>query len=77
MDIKYTKIHRKKKPNLTITADLSHVLKTINDNVDWKNSSGKLAKNNLSCKNKTINPLDLTKNLMNEDDIDQLFHKSK
>jgi hypothetical protein len=47
MDIKYTKIHRKKKPNLTITADLSHVLKTINDNVDWKNSSGKLAKNNL------------------------------
>jgi hypothetical protein len=65
MDNRYTKIYRKKKPNLTITADLSHVLKTINDNASWKTSSTKIVKNNANSKNKTMNPHEITKNLMN------------
>jgi hypothetical protein len=65
MDQRYIKIHKKKKNHLTITADLSNVLRTINDNVSWKNNSTKFVKDSTNSKNKTINPLDLTKNLMN------------
>lgn len=65
MDQRYIKMYKKKKNHLTITADLSNVLKTINDNISWKNNSTKLAKDNTYSKNKTINPLELTKNLMN------------
>lgn len=65
MDQRYIKIQKKKKNHLTITADLSNVLRTINDNVSWKNNSTKFVKDSTNSRNKTINPLDLTKNLMN------------
>ncbi len=61
--------------NLTTTHDVSNVLKTLNKNINWKNSSMKF--------NKTINTQNLTqkqnivKNIMTEEDLDKLFTKSK
>jgi hypothetical protein len=59
----------------TLTTDVSHILRAINTNTMWKNSSAKL--------NKTITskPLNTTvkpkKGLMTEEDIDRLFNRSK
>lgn len=59
----------------TLTTDVSHILRAINSNTNWKNSSAKL--------NKTITgkPLNSTvkpkKGLMTEEDIDRLFNRSK
>ena len=58
-----------------MTNDVSHILKAINPNTLWKNSSTKL--------NKTIsrttnhNNKVQKKGLMTEEDIDKLFNKSK
>jgi len=76
MENKYTKIYKKKKDRLLITADLSNALRTINNNVNWKNNSTKFPSNNI-LSNKTITPEEITKNLMNEEDLERLFHKSK
>lgn len=76
MENKYTKIYKKKKDHLLVTADLSNALRTINNNATWKNNSTKFP-SNLIVSNKTITPEEITKNLMNEEDLERLFHKSK
>lgn len=66
---------KRKQVPLTQTTDVTHILRAINTNTLWKNSSAKL--------NKTINnkPLNATtkpkKGLMTEEDIDRLFNRSK
>lgn len=56
----------------TATTDVTHILKTINSNANWKNSSGKFNKTVTSKPlNNTINP---KKNIMTEEDIDRLFN---
>jgi hypothetical protein len=55
MDSKYIKIYKKKKEQLTITADVSNALRTINGNTGWKANSTKFTKNTI-LSNKTINP---------------------
>lgn len=55
MENKYTKIYKKKKDHLLVTADLSHALRTINNNTNWKNNSTKFP-SNLIVSNKTITP---------------------
>ena len=60
---------------MTTTDDVSGVLKALNTNTTWRNSSMKF--------NKTINTKNLTqksniqKNIMTEEDINRLFSKSK
>lgn len=58
----------------TLTSDVSHILRAINANGLWKNSTTKF--------NKTMNKQNtLTKtnkkNIMTEEDIDKLFNHSK
>jgi hypothetical protein len=55
MENKFTKIYKKKKDHLIITADLSHALKTINSNTTWKNNSTRFTQN-ATVSNKTITP---------------------
>lgn len=45
MDCKYTKIYKKKKDNLTITADLSDALKTLSSNTGWRANSTRFMNN--------------------------------
>lgn len=59
----------------TLTGDVSRILRAINGNSSWKNSSGKLNKTMAAQKNATLKPT--KKNVMTEDDIDQLFNRSK
>jgi hypothetical protein len=59
----------------TLTGDVSRILRAINGNSSWKNSSGKLNKTMASQKNATLKPT--KKNVMTEDEIDQLFNRSK
>ncbi len=62
MNQKENILARKKiKDGMTITADVSDVLKVINNNIGWKNNSSKLTKNNA---NKTIHTKTNTKNIM-------------
>jgi len=68
---------RKKKEKtriVTLTSDVSPILRAINSNNLWKNSSTKLSKNISNCKTLTKN---VKKNAMTEEDIDRLFNKSK
>jgi len=62
-------------PVSNLTNYVSHILKVINPNTTWKNSSAKL---NKTINRNTANPNKINKKaLMTEDDIDKLFHKSK
>ena len=62
-------------PITNLTGDVSNILRAINSNGLWKNSTAKL--------NKTINNKQNTmtktnkKNIMTEEDIDKLFNHSK
>lgn len=59
----------------TATTDVSHILRAINTNTNWKNSSAKLNKTIASkALNSSAKP---KKGLMTEEDIDRLFNKSK
>jgi len=58
----------------TITGDVSHILRAINFNTLWKNSSAKL--NKTLTNNKTTSK-NQKKNAMTEEDIDKLFNRSK
>jgi hypothetical protein len=59
----------------TATTDVSHILRAINPNSNWKNSSAKL---NKTIAGKTLNNSQKPKKcLMTEEDIDRLFNKSK
>ena len=59
----------------TATTDVSHILRAINSNTNWKNSSAKL---NKTITGKTLNNSNKPKKcLMTEEDIDRLFNKSK
>ena len=54
----------------TATTDVSNILRAINSNTNWKNTSAKL--------NKTIARLNNPKpKVMTEEDIDRLFNRSK
>ena len=55
------------------TAELSGALQEVNENAAWKNKSSKLVKTkiiNMKHENKYSN-------IMTEEDLDRLFHKSK
>lgn len=58
----------------TLTSDVSHILRAINSNTLWKNSTGKLNKTNN--KQNTLTKTN-KKNIMTEEDIDKLFSRSK
>jgi hypothetical protein len=59
----------------TATTDVSNILRAINSNTNWKNSSAKL---NKTIAGKTLNNTHKPKKgLMTEEDIDRLFNKSK
>lgn len=59
----------------TATTDVSHILRAINTNTTWKNSSAKL---NKTIAGKALNSSGKPKKcLMTEEDIDRLFNKSK
>lgn len=61
--------------NLTTTHDVSNVLKALNKNTNWKNSSMKF-NNTINTKNLTQKSNLIMKNIMTEEDIDMLFKKS-
>lgn len=62
----------------TITSDVSNILRALNSNTMWKNSSAKLNKTITHNKNNTINNNSKNKkNIMTEEDIDRLFNRSK
>lgn len=58
----------------TLTTDVSHILRAINSNTMWKNSSAKL---NKTVTAKPINSTQKKKGLMTEEDIDKLFNRSR
>jgi hypothetical protein len=58
----------------TLTSDISPILRAINSNNLWKNSSTKLSKIISNSKTLTKNT---KKNAMTEEDIDKLFNRSK
>lgn len=61
-----------------LTGDVSHILRAINSNGLWKNSTAKLNKTITNNNNKqaTLNKNN-KKNIMTEEDIDMLFNRSK
>ena len=62
-------------PVSNLTNDVSHILKVINSNTLWKNSSAKL--NKTLNRNTHHNNKPMKKALMTEEDIDKLFQRSK
>ena len=58
----------------TLTSDVSNILRAINTNGLWKNSTTKL--NKTTNKQNTLTKAN-KKNVMTEEDIDKLFSRSK